>query len=104
MTIHLQVIRVSRHQSGIEDTTVIRWEGDRCTKERKAGAEWEEVELRVELEEKPTICVANITGDAFIAGQYGTFRIIINNPILFGHLKVNDIIPLVNKRDRINGN
>lgn len=102
MTIRLQVITVSRRQSSVVDTTVIRWDGEHCTKERKAGAEWEEIELRVELQEKPTICVANIEGDAFIANSEGTVKLLINNPILFGLLKVNDIIPLVSKRDKIN--
>lgn len=101
MTIRLQVITVSRHHSGIHDTTIIKWEGEQCSKERRAGAEWEEVELRVELQEKPTIEVANVQGDAFIANPGGTMRLIINNPILFGCLRVNDIIPLVSKRDKI---
>lgn len=101
MTIRLQVITVSRHQSGVHDTTVIKWEGEQCVKERKAGAEWEEVELRVEFQEKPTIEIANITGDAFIANAEGTLKLIINNPILFGCLRVNDIIPLISKRDKI---
>lgn len=101
MTIRLQVITVSRHRSGIYDTTIIKWEGEQCTKERKAGAEWEEVELRVELQEKPTIEVANVQGDVFIANPGGTLKLIINNPILFGCLCVNDIIPLISKREPI---
>ena len=88
--------------SGVVDTTIIKWEGDKCTKERKAGAEWEEVELRVELDDKPTIEVANISGDCFIANNNGVLRLIINNPILFGCLKVNDVIPLVTKREPVN--
>jgi len=104
MTIRLQVIQVSRHHSGVHDTTVIKWEGEQCTKERRAGAEWEEIELKVELQEKPTICVANIEGDAFVANNGGVIRLIINNPILFGCLQVNDIIPLISKRDKITAN
>lgn len=100
--IHLQVIAVSRHRSGVVDTTIIKWDGDKCSKERQAGAEWEEVELRVELEEKPTIQVANVQGDCFIANEGGLLKLIINNPILFGCLKVNDIIPLVTKREPVN--
>jgi hypothetical protein len=101
MTIRLQVITVSRHKSGVVDTTIIKWDGELCTKERVAGAEWEEVELRVELEEKPTIRVANVDGDAMIANANGTLKLIINNPILFGVLRVNDIIPLISKRDKV---
>ncbi len=101
MAIRLQVIKVSKHQSSIVDTTVIRWDGEHCSKERKAGATWEEVELRVELEDNPTIEVANVSGDAFIANPGGVLRIIINNPVLFGCLKVNDIIPLISKREPI---
>ncbi len=101
MTIRLEVIKVSRHHSGVIDTTVIKWEGDECKKERVAGATWEEIELRVELEDKPTIMIANVEGDAVIASPGGIIRIIINNPVLFGMLKVNDVIPLITKRERI---
>jgi hypothetical protein len=91
--IYLQVLSVSRHNSSQYRTAVIRWEGEKSDKETKQGAEWEEIELRILQEEKPTIEVANIIGNAFIAGS--TMKLIINNPALFGTLKVNDIVPLV---------
>ncbi len=104
MTIRLQVITVSRRQSSVVDTMVIKWDenGECCTKERQAGAEWEEIEFRIELQEHPTICVANVEGDAFIANGEGKIKLIINNPILFGHFKVNDVIPLITKRNPLN--
>ena len=100
--IHLQVIAVSRHRSGIVDTTIIKWEGEQCRRERKVGAEWEEVELRIELQERPVIEIANISGDCIIASNGGILKLVINNPILFGCLKVNDVIPLVTKREPVN--
>lgn len=100
--IHLEVITVSRHKTSIQDTTIVKWNGEQCSKERKPGAEWEEVELRIKPEEKHSIEIANIGGDSYIATNAGTIKIIINNPILFGHLKVGDTIPLVTKREPIN--
>lgn len=56
---------------------------------RTAGAEWEEVEFSVEREEKPTIQIANVVGNALLTGNP---KLIVNNPELFGTYKVGDVI------------
>ena len=65
-------------------------EGKAPESKREYGAEWEEVEFRVEEEKQPPIQVANIIGSAFLNG---TSKLILNNPELFGSFKVGDIIP-----------
>jgi len=92
--IQLEVITVSRHRTNVHDTVIVKWEGEQCSKERKAGAEWEEVELRMKPEERHAIEIANIWGDAYIAVGGGIIKLIINNPIFFGSFRVGDIVPL----------
>lgn len=98
--IRLQVVTVSRHSSSEVTTTHISYPPNEQIKtERKSGAEWEEIIFRVVEEEKPTIQIANIVGDAFIAG--GAFKLIVNNPNLFGSFKADDTILLTTPRDLI---
>jgi hypothetical protein len=98
--IKLIVISVSRHHSSLVKTTILHWEKNENQqeaplprKEEKEGGEWEEIELRFEGEEKPTILVGNTYGNAFFKEGIG-ITIVINNPALFGQFKVNDIVTL----------
>lgn len=92
--IELEVITVSRHKTNVQDTITVKWEGEECKKERSSGAEWEEVELKIKQEERHSIEIANIWGDAYIASGGGLIKLVINNPIFFGTFRVGDIIPL----------
>lgn len=95
--IQLEVITVSRHKTNVHDTVIVKWDGEKCSKERKTGSEWEEVELKIKQEEHHTIERSNICGDAYITTDdnfKGTIKLIINNPIFFGSFRVGDIVPL----------
>lgn len=89
-----EVISVSRRKSSQIGTYHITYtkEGEQ-KKERIEGAEWEEIELQIKLEDKPSIQVANTEGDAFFAG--GTVKLIVNNSDMFGTFHIRDIIPLI---------
>ncbi|VVB55262.1 Uncharacterised protein [uncultured archaeon] len=54
------------------------------------NSEWEEVEFRTELEEKPVIQIGNVAADCILIGE--PIKLIINNPDLFGTYKTGDII------------
>jgi hypothetical protein len=100
--IRLQVLSVSHHSSSTVNTVVTvypatpdkegRYIGEKLSRQ---GGEWEEVQLRVELEERPTIQVANFIGNAFIDGPGMVTKLIINDPTLFGTFKIGDIVPLI---------
>lgn len=96
--IRLEVMTVSHQKSSTVNTTHIAYPSKDGvpSKEVKTGAEWEEVELKVVENGEPTIQIANIAGDAFLAG--GSAKLIINKPEFFGFFEVGDVIPLVTPR------
>jgi len=92
--IRLTVIAVARRASSEVGTVrYIYKEGkEEPETERTSGAEWEEVEFSVEREEKPTIQIANVVGNALLVGNP---KLIVNNPELFGTYKVGDVIEFI---------
>jgi hypothetical protein len=98
--IYLVITGISHHQSSQISTTIISYSEEKDPIERKQGAEWEEVEFTIKEEEKPTIIIGNISGDAYPV--HPLCKIIINNPRYFGLFRVGDIIPFVPIVDKSN--
>jgi len=88
-TIQFRVTAVNKKSSSEVDTIRYTYENDERKGTRTAGAEWEEIEFTIQLEDQPAIGIANITGSAYLAGNP---KLIINDKELFGTYKVGDII------------
>lgn len=110
--IHLQVVSVSHQNSSRVNTTLLTYQEGKDEPEKKVepGAEWEEIILQVQAEDKPSIQVANIRGNAFLAGGImepdgsmspNCIKLIVNKREWFGTFKTGDIIPLVTVREDI---
>ena len=94
--IKLQVVAVDRRSSSQIGTIRTTYDEKGIgTPERTHGAEWEEIQLSMVLEEKPTIQIGNISGSAVISQGY--IKLIINEPKLFGTYKIGDVIDLIPK-------
>lgn len=91
-TIRFRITSVTKRSSAEVDTTHYTYENDSRKGDRTRGAEWEEIEFTTEMEEQPTIQIANIIGRAVLFGQS---KLIINDPALFGTYKVDDIINFI---------
>lgn len=91
--IQLQVINVTKRNSGMVSTTRYTYEKDERKSKQTPGAEWEEIEFSLLQEEKPTIQISNVVGAALLVNNIG--KLIINDPDLFGTYKVGDIINFI---------
>jgi hypothetical protein len=89
--IMFKITQVSRHKSSETRTKHFEYDKDGTRKERAVqGAEWEEVEFIVNVEDNPVIGISNVEGDGYLRDSVKMF---INNPELFGTFKVGDLIP-----------
>ncbi len=87
--IRFRVTSVTRRSSSEVDTVHYTYENDNRKGTRVKGAEWEEVEFTAEIEEQPTIQIANVAGKCILIGNP---KLLINDPDLFGTYKINDIV------------
>lgn len=89
--IRFRVTSTMRKSSAQVDTVHYTYDekGERDKGARTNGAQWEEVEFEVALEEHPTIQISNVIGAAILVGKP---KIIINDPSLFGTYEIGDII------------
>jgi hypothetical protein len=99
--IRFTVTGVARRTSSAFRTVRYRYEGEECKSETINGAEWEEVEFATEYEEKCSIQVANVSGNAVLLGSP---KLVINNPDLFGTYKVGDVIEFMPMKEKTSAN
>lgn len=96
--IQFRIVSVALRQSSEVNTirytygpsTIPEDHGEETQTSKSAGAVWEEVEFAIVEQEKPSIQVANVSGDGYLVSS--PVKILINNPDLFGKYKVGDII------------
>jgi hypothetical protein len=95
--VHFKVISVSRHSSLEVTTTHYTFEkSGRKSGKREEKGEWEEIVLRLNLEDNPIIQVGHSFGDIAMdgTGDHDNLKLRLNNPKLFGTFKVGDIASL----------
>lgn len=93
--IEFKVVSVARHLSSEVDTSYLDWKDNDVARKKKIGGEWEEITLKLPIENKPTLQVGNIIGNVAIEGAENYIKLRLHDPKLFGTFKVGDTASLL---------
>jgi hypothetical protein len=91
--IQFRIVSVALRQSSEVNTVRYTYTGDETQTSKSIGAVWEEVEFAIVEQDKPSIQVANVSGDGYLVSSPA--KVLINNPDLFGKFKVGDVIDFI---------